>query len=324
MRAALAVACVTLSVAAGPQAARAGSASPAADTLARQVGPHRFPGAAGLPSPFLSTYLRSSTGVALTQGMEVKLYSFDEPPRLLASRQADLSYLTQEFEFQQRVSDAVAVRLALSGTGRLGTETAALLTEGVSVIMSWAAGSTFRLSERPGFRLSGSLDVSGNSLTVISPRTFVEDVLANGLSDTTNSLAESASNARVTTGLRAAWGRSATNGFMLFGDLGLRDPYDQGESTKADWLAGGAWSLDMRERWRPDLGFLFSATFRSSTSRNEDLGGGGWTTGLGVFYTGRPELTAGVQTAYTRLKQTDVDNEFGAFGLQFVLRYDFE
>lgn len=80
----------------------------------------------------------------------------------------------------------------------------------------------------------------------------------------------------------------------------------------------------MRERWRPDLGFLFSATFRSSTSRNEDLGGGGWTTGLGVFYTGRPELTAGVQTAYTRLKQTDVDNEFGAFGLQFVLRYDFE
>jgi hypothetical protein len=318
-----AVVCVALSAAAGPRAARAGSDPPVAAALARQVGPHCFPGVTGFPNPFLSTYVHSSTGVARTQGMEVGLFSLDDPPRLLASRQVDLTYLTQEFEFQQRVRNAVAVRLALSGTGRLGTQTAALLTEGVSVIMGWAAGGTLRLSERPGFLLSGSLDVTGNSLTVVSPRTFVEDVLANGLSDTTNSLAEGYANVRVTTGLRAAWGRSATTGYMLFGDVGFQDPYGPREPTEAYWQVGGAWSLDMRERWRPDLGFLASAAFRSSSSRNEDLGGGGWTAGLGIFYTGRPELTVGVQTLYTRLRQTKVDNEFGALGLNFVLRYDF-
>ena len=314
---------IGLSVTAGPRVARAGSDTPDGEPLARQVGPHRFAGAVGIPNPFLSTFVRSSTGVATTAGMEVGLYNFDDPPRLLVSKRVDLQYLIQEFEFQQRVGGDVAVRLALSGSGRLGTKMAAMLTEGVSVIMGWSAGATVRLAERPGFKLSGSLDACGNSLTAISPRAFVEDVLANGLSDTTNSLTDSRANRRVTAGLRAAWGKSRTLGYLLHGDVGFQEPYDERENTEVLWRAGGALSLDMRERWRPDLGFLASAIYQSRSSRNEDIGGGGWNMGLGIFYTGRPDLTVGVQTFHTRLRQTTMDNDFGAFGLNFVLRYDF-
>lgn len=294
-----------------------------ADGLARQVGPHRFAGALGIPNPFISAYVHSSTGLATTLGMEAQLYSLDDPPRLLASKQADLAYLTQAFEYQQRVGSDVAVRLALSGSARMGSETTALLTEGVSVITGWAVGATVRFSERPGFKLSGSLDMSGNSLTVVSPRTFVEDVLANGLSDSTNSLTAGYSNLLATTGLRAAWGRSETTGYMLFGDVGVQEPYEESKGTSFYWQAGGALSLDMRERWRPDLGFLVGATLRSTSSRNEDLGRSGWATNLGIFYTGRPEFTAGAQILYTQLHQTDVDKKFGALGLSLVLRYDF-
>ncbi len=293
----------------------------ATTTLSRQVGPHRFAGAASIPNPFLSTFVRSSTGIASTSGMEVGLFNFEDPPVLLATKQVDLMYLIQAFEFQQRTGDNLAWRLALTGSGRLGTDTAALLTEGVSAIMGWTLGCTVRLVERPGFQLSGTLDANRNALTVISIRSFIEDAVANP--DTTTSISEDLSNLRVNTGLRAAWGRSETIGYLLSADLGFQEPYDDTEDTEVYWQAGGAVSIDMRERWRPDLGFLVNANYVSSSSRNEDLGGGGWTTGLGIFYTGRPELTVGIQTMYTRLQQTTSDEKFGAFGLNLVLRYDF-
>lgn len=317
------VAALMLPVTAIPQVTYAQTSTQPAHDFARQVGPHRFVGAVGIPNPFLSGYLRSSTGVAGTLGMKVGFYNFDEPPLLLATKQVDIQYLIQEFEYQHRAGNNVAVRLALSGSGRLGTDTAALFTEGVSVIMGFAAGATVGLSERPGFKLSASLDLSANSLTAISPRAFVEDVLTNGLSDSTNSLSADYSNLRVTTGLRAAWGRSPTTGYILFGDVGIQEPYETQEDTGFWWQAGGALSLDMRERWRPDLGFVAGATFRASALRNEDLGDGGWATNLGIFYTGRPELTTGIQVLYTRLQQSAVDNKFSAIGLNLVLRYDF-
>ncbi len=294
---------------------------PVSTSLSRQVGPHRFAGATGIPNPFLSTFVRSSTGLAATSGMEVGLYNFADPPALLATKQVDLMYLIQAFEFQQRAGDAFAVRLALTGSGRLGTDTAALLTEGVSAIMGWTLGGTVRLVERPGFKLSGSIDANSNSLTVISIRSFVEDAIADP--DTTASISTEQSNLRVNTGLRAAWGKSETVGYLVSADLGFQEPYDESEDTEVYWQAGGAVSLDMRERWRPDLGFLINANYMSSSSRNEDLGGGGWTAGLGIFYTGRPELTVGIQTIYTRLQQTGADEKFGAYGLNLVLRYDF-
>jgi hypothetical protein len=308
---------------AGLQVTPAKAQPPASDVLARQVGPHRFLTAPGTPTPFLSTFLRVSVGAAVVSGMEIGLYNFEDPPQLIASKQTDLMYLAEDFEFQQRVGRDVAVRLLLTGSGRVGTETAALLSEGISAIAGWGAGGTVRLTERPNFRLAASLDAFGNTLTLVSPRSFVEDVLANGLSDTTNSLVDDSSNLRVTTGLRAAWGHSQTTGSQLYADIGFQEPYNEGEDTDVYWQAGGAVSLDMHERWKPDLGFHLSATYRSRYSRNEDLGGGGWTTGLGIYYTGRSELTLGVQTFYTRLQQRTIDNEIGAFGFNFTLRYDF-
>jgi hypothetical protein len=289
----------------------------------REVGPHRFPGAVGIPNPFLSTFVRSSTGIASTSGMDVGIYDFSDPPVLLVRKQVDLKYLVQEFEFQQRVGEDVAVRLALSGSGRLGTEPAALLAEGVSVIMGWTAGGTIRLAERPNFKLAGSLEASGNSLTVISVRSWIEDVIDDSDNPEGNSPVADESNLRMNAGLRAAWGKSRTTGFLLHGDVGFQEPYEEIEDTDVYWKTGAGLSLDMHEKWGPDLGFLLSAVYQSETNRNNDIGGGGWQTGLGIFYTGRPEFTAGLQTIYTNLKQTDSDNDFGAFGANLVLRYDF-
>ncbi len=320
-RAAIPALATVLLLASAWPAAQAQPDPPGGPVLSRQVGPHVFAGSTAVPSPFLSTFVRSTTGFAATSGMEVGLYNFADPESLLATQQVDLKYLLQTFEFQQRVSDGAAVRLAVSGSGRLGTDTAALLTEGVSAITGWTLGGTFRLAERPGFKLSGSLDAASNSLTVISIRSFVEDAIAN--QDTLGAISQGLSNWRASTGLRAAWGKSETIGYLLSADLGLQEPYDESEDNEFYWQAGGAVSIDMRERWRPDLAFLLSASYASSSSRNEDLGGGGWNAGLGIFYSGRPELTVGVQTIYTRMNQTTSDETFGAYGMSLLLRYDF-
>jgi hypothetical protein len=303
--------------------AHAASDSGAATTVARQVGPHRFPVGLGVPDPFLSTFVFAATGIASTQGLEIELLDFQDPPQPLGTKAVSLQYLTQTFQFQQHVGDRAAVRLGIAASGRLGTETTALLTEGISVIMGWGLGGTLQLAERPGFLLSGSLDVGSNGLTAISLRSFVEDVLANGFSDTTKSLAEDYSNLQVSTGLRAAWGRSTMTGYLLYGDVGFQEPYDDDKDTEAFVKLGGMVSLDMRERWEPDIGFAFGANYRSDSSRNEDLSSGGWDARLGIFYTGRAEFTVGLQTIYTRLEQSTADGDFNAIGATIVLRYDF-
>ncbi|HET9952749.1 MAG TPA: hypothetical protein VFS09_13250 [Candidatus Eisenbacteria bacterium] len=306
-----------------PESARAQSEPPSGRVPARQVGEHRFAGAVGVPNPFLSTYVSSSTGMATTLGLKVGLFNLDDPPQLLGTKEIDLYYLSQSFLFQQRVADAVALRLAVFGSGRLGTETASLLTEGISAIMGGSAGGTVRLTERPGFKLAATLDAGLNSLSAVSLRSFVEDIVANGLSDSTNSPTQQLSNFRLTTGLRAAWGRSVTTGYLLYGDIGYDEPYEQGGGDEFYWQAGGAVSLDMRERWGPDVGFTLGAAVRSDLRRNEDLGNGGWSTSLGVFYSGRPELTLGCQMLYTQLQQSKIDDTFGALGFAFILGYDF-
>jgi hypothetical protein len=314
---------IGLALVAGPGVAWAQAEASSNRPLARQVGEHRFAGAALVPNPFISTYVSSTTGVAATMGMNVDLFSLDDPPVLLARKAADLAYLSETFAYQQRVRDAVAVRLSAFGSGRLGTSTTSLLSEGVSAITGGSAGATMKLSERPGFKLAVSLDAAMNSMTVVSLRTLVQDIANNGLSDSTESPTQHLSNVRVTTGLRAAWGHGVSTGYLLFGDIGYQDPYEAGGDAEVYWQAGGAFSLDMRERWDPDVGFTIGAAVRSNARRNEDLTGGGWNTSLGVFYTGRPELTLGCQFLYTRLQQHNADDEFGALGLGFILGYDF-
>jgi hypothetical protein len=314
---------VALAAVAEVGAALAEPAPPIGRVLERQVGDHIFTSAVGIPNPFLSTYVSASTGLATTHGLKVALYDFQDPPQLLGTKESDLVYLSENFTFQQRVHQAAVVRVSVFGSGRLGTETASLLAEGISAIMGWSAGGSLRLSDRPGFKLSASLDASRNSLTAVSIRSFAEDVLANGLSDSTNSLSQNFSNFRLTTGLRAAWGHSLTTGYLLYGDIGYDNPYDPAASDKVYWQAGGAINLDMRERWGPDVGFTLGAAFRSNSRRNEDLGNGGWSSTLGVFYTGRPELTLGCQLLYTDLQQSNIDNHFGGMGLGLVVGYDF-
>ena len=314
---------VVLGLAASPDPGFAQTERSSDRILARQVGEHRFASAPVIPNPFISTFVSSSTGLAATLGMNVGLFNFAEPPQLLATKNADLIYLSETFTYQQRTSDAVALRLSAFGSGRLGTSTPSLLSEGVSAITGGSAGGTVRLSERPGFKLAASLDAGLNSMTAVSLRSFIEDIVADGLSDSTDSPTQHLSHFQLTTGVRAAWGHSVTTGYMLYGDIGYVNPYEPGGDDKVYWQAGGALSLDMRERWGPDVGFTLGAALHSNARRNEDLSEGGWVTSLGVFYTGRPELTLGCQFMYTRLQQRNVDNEFGALGTGFILAYDF-
>ncbi|HEX7878169.1 MAG TPA: hypothetical protein VF720_02100, partial [Candidatus Eisenbacteria bacterium] len=124
-------------------------------------------------------------------------------------------------------------------------------------------------------------------------------------------------------GLRAAWGKSTSFGYLLYGDLGAQEPYDPMDDTNFYWQAGGAVSWDMREKWRPDIGFTLASSYRSRTSRNEDLGSGGLNSSVTVAYTGSPNFNVGLQTIYQRLKQLEVDNRVGVLGFNFFLRYDF-
>lgn len=312
-----------LFILAAPPHVQAGSGSYAAPSVSRQVGPHCFSGAVSYPNPFLSTYVRSSTGLGSTTEFEATIYDVGSQPRVVKEMDVTLQYLLLGLEYQERVSHAVAVRGAVSGAGRMGIlDTAALLTDGVKVDVDCSVGATVALWERSRFKLSGSLDAAGKYFGDVLIRNYVEDVVAHGIGDSTNSIWEDATSLRATTGVRAAYGHSKTVGYLIYGDIGVQSRFFE-EDAEAVWDTGVVLSLDLQEHWGPDLGVAMSAMYRSPELIDPYTKTSRWDADLGIFYTARPELTLGVEIGYTPLRKSSLDEWYGMITMNILLRYDF-
>jgi hypothetical protein len=299
------------------------AANRSSQTLERYVGDHRFVGVPGVPNPFVGTFVRASTGVATTLGLQVEYLHFDDPPELIGIRENDLKFLIQEFEFQQKFGSRWAARLAASGSGRMGTDTATLLSEGISGIVGWNIGGTYQLSEKENFKLAVSRGCELQFAYRHRDRRLHpgcdRDRLERHDEHPGQHAIEPAHHRR-----RA--GRLGEEHLVRLRTLrgpGRQEPYDPEDDTQVFWQAGGVVSWDMREKWRPGPRVHAGHAYRSRSSRNEDIGSGGLNSSFTIAYTGRPDFNVGLQTSYQRLKQLEVDNRVGTLGFNFFLRFDF-
>jgi hypothetical protein len=289
-RTAAAVLCIALVVVFG--------ASPvgAAET-GRTLGGHTFMPSMQARDPFITTYLLSGTGISI---FELPLLTIDwEGPEPIVV-EGDVLYLVQGFRYQRALNDWLAVRGAFSATGRGGIDEKSVFTQGVMWSFAGGLGATARVwsAERAALAVSADV-VLGNAYT-INILDFAEDLIENGWDEESSFVSES-NTSQGQLGLVGAWAAKRWLGVTASVDWG----WTEGSGDR-NWdgrrLGGsGTVGIDFKELDAVPVGvrvaFSSQPIGQGGTDPNDDI----TSYGVGVFYTGRPELSIGGDATFLRL-----------------------
>jgi len=291
---------------------------------ARTLNGHSFLVSSTVGDPFLGTHIRTLTGGGRALGLEVPVYNLDGDQ--IATLSGNIAFFQLGLTYQQQLAKWVALRVNVSGSARLGTNHVALLAEGATAVYGGSIGAAFRLVEKRQFYFSALAEARSNSLYAISPLSFAQGIIESGGVDSTTQLLGKGDNWRLIGGLRAAYAFApwiGLTGLVEFGPAARFFEDDEGERDTRQFSAGGVASIDLRPGTGVPIGLAGSAMYQSENDRGDDLVGRQVVFGLGVFFTGRQDLSLGVETNYQRFDQRGVDAKINASQIKLILRYDF-
>jgi hypothetical protein len=290
----------------------------------RTYGGHSFIPSSNMSDPFMGTYIRTTVGAGRALDMQVPVYNLDGDQ--VATLSGNIAFLQLGLAYQQQIVRWLALRASFTGAARVGTNHVALLAEGASAVYGGTFGASFRLVEKQKFLLTALAETRSNSLYAISPLQFVYDVIESGTIDSTTGLLAKGDNWRLVGGLRTAYAFAPWIGVTGIAEYGPATRFfadDSGERNTSQLSLGGTVSVDLRPGTNVPIGFVGSVAYQSENDRGDDIAGRQTLFGLGVFYTGRDDLSLGIETGFQRFDQRDFENKVNAGSVKLVLRYDF-
>ncbi len=104
---------------------------------------HKFVVNSKIGSPFVNTYFKNNLGAGQTVGLE-----FPEiviKGKKIVQLQGEVAFTNIAFEYQQEIRDWMAFYADFKLLGRLGTETGALISQGVNIVSGYNFGWKFKL-----------------------------------------------------------------------------------------------------------------------------------------------------------------------------------
>jgi len=317
VRSAAALAALLLALGAAPEAraqAKDLITPQLADTPRPSLAGHTFVSTDLVPDAFVRTYVRSSLGYAEAQ-------SVDYPPVVvggdsLQTLNGSLTYATLGLEYQAKLRDWIATRIAAGLVTRLGTQGSSLVNEGVTVTSGYEFGFLGRLRQTPKSILCGTLGVADQSVTIVDVHQFAEDV-ANGVPNAR--LIDYVPAVRSNAGLRFAWAASRTFGVTLLGSTSYGDAPRRHETTSWGWDVGASVDYDAAPTHGIPLGAALAYRLTSLPGLTTTDNGNSSQTVLRVAYTGRHDLVA-VDILGVFDRQNTLAQGIWAGGIAFSMR----
>jgi hypothetical protein len=311
-RTAATVLCIALVVAFG--------ASPAgAEEAGRTLGGHTFMPSAQVRDPFITSYLLSGTGMSIFQ-LPMLTIDWEGPEPVIV--EGDVLYLVQGFRYQRAVNEWLAVRGAFSATGRGGIDEKSVFAQGVMWSFAGGLGATARVwgAERAALAVSADV-VLGNTYT-INILDYVEDVIEGGWNEESSLLSES-NTSLGWLGLVGAWAPRRWLGVTASVDWGWAEGSGDRSWDGRRLGGGGTVGIDFKELDAVPVGvrlaFSSKPIGQGGTGPADDIR----SYGVGVFYTGRPDLSIGADAIFLRLPLIDSDVRTDALQFSIDMRYYF-
>lgn len=295
-------------------------ASPAgAGDAGRTLGGHTFMPSIQVRDPFITTYLLSGTGVSIFQ-LPMLTIDWEGPEPVVV--EGDVLYLVQGFRYQRALNDWLAVRGAFSATGRGGIDGKSAFVQGVMWSFAGELGATARVWSTERAALAVSTDVALGNAYTINVLDFVEDILESGWDDETSLVSESKTS-QGWLGLVGAWAAKRWLGVTASVDWGWAEGSGDRIWNSRRLGGSGTVGIDFKELDAAPVGVRFAFS-----SQPIDQGGTGpdddiRSYGVGVFYTGRPDLSIGADTIFLRLPLIDSDVKTDALQFSIDMRYYF-
>ena len=307
-----AVLCIALAVAFGASPVGAGDAG-------RTLGGHTFMPSIQVRDPFITSYLLSGTGFSIFQ-LPMLTIDWGGPEPVVV--EGDVLYLMQGFRYQRALNDWLAVRGGFSATGRGGIDGRSVFAQGVMWSFAGGLGATARVWGGERATLAVSADVGLGNAYTINIMDFVEDIIEGGWDEESSLVAESnTSQGRL--GLTGAWAAKRWLGVTGSVDWGWAEGVGDGSWGGRKLGGSGTVGVDFKELSAVPVGVRFAFS-----SQPVDQGGTGpdddiRSYGVGVFYTGRTDLSIGFDTIFLRLPLINSDVETDALQFSVDMRYYF-
>ena len=271
--------------------------------------------------PFMGTFVRNASGGGNAIGLTVQVPLLEGGTAF--TTEADIVFMEVGLEYQQNLTDWLAVRIGGTGGARLGSSIEALLAEGATAVYGYNVGLSGQVVRTERFALAGSLNLVPNKSYVIHPLDFARSVVENGL-DSASSLLSKGSGWRFTVGLHPAWAATPWLGLVGQIDAGPNQASNEAtEEEKTQVTAGLGASINLKGTTRTPLGFILGYLRQSGRVGGERIAGGSSAFNFGVFYTGARSFIVGLEVLHSSIDQELSDDNINLVGAKLHLRYDF-
>jgi len=214
------------------------------------------------------------------------------------------------------------VRGAFSATGRGGIDERSVFAQGVMWSFAGELGATARVWGTERAALAVSTDVALGNAYTINILDFAEDIIENGWDEETSLMSES-NTTQGRLGLVGAWAAKRWLGVTASVDWGWTEGSGDSNWDSRRFGGSGTVGIDFKELGAVPVGVRFAFS-----SQPIDQGGTGpdddmRSYGVGVFYTGRPDLSIGADTIFLRLPLIDSAAKTDALQFSIDMRYYF-
>jgi len=282
-----------------------------------RLGEHVFVPVMAIDEPFINTHIQTTVGLGNSRNATVPVIDFNEDV-IIGTAKANVVLAGIGFKYQHKVKEWLAAGLDLNVSGRVGTSTPSLISEGLTGGIGYNVGWLVRIHQSEKFILSGTARLGNGSATYVNLLDWVDGILAGE----PVGLVQSRQSVRGTGGLQAAWGLSRRFGLLGSLNFSYGEPFDgQGGNS---WNHDGrlALSYDMAVDLSVPLGLaLTGGHFENKNGTFNDDGVWFWSARFALQ--SRKDFSIGldIQTYYLTGSQSGKEYQIGQFSIDMRYYY---
>lgn len=282
---------------------------------------HKFIINSAIGSPFIETYLQNRLGAGQTVDFRIPPVTIDT--QNVVQLRGDLVYTTIGVDYQQEIKDWMAFNIGFTLFGRLGTQTGALISQGVNVTTEFELGWLFKLYQSRKFALSGSLDLINTNYTLVDLQSFVENAIDSGAIVQSNKLVNNVPIVKAGGTLTCAYAFNRVFGFT--GNFNLHYGESADRQSEDIWYVeyGGAFDADLMPTKNIPIGFLLGFYHNNIPIANEEIVNQPNNLLAQINYTGKPDLNLGLEISYLSYRPSDFSNNIKFINMSMNFRYFF-
>ncbi|GMR24832.1 MAG: hypothetical protein BMS9Abin39_0101 [Ignavibacteria bacterium] len=285
------------------------------------LGDHKFMPNSVVKDPFIKTYIRNSVGIGQALNLDIPIVEIGDD-QVLGLR-GDLVFASLDFEYHHAVKEWLAVWGRFNLLARLGNDTQALLTQGVTAVTGFEFGWLFNLMRKENTMFSLSLSLENGNATIINLLDFVDRIVG-GDYTLNNSLVSNVQSLRGGSGLRFAWAASKLFGFYATGELLYGQSSEVRGDSKLFYNIGGVLDFDLNAVSDLPFGILLGYSQTNLQSSGNKGRGDLSTFFFRIGYNNPNDLSIGIENSLNIIPIQSLDQTINAGLTKIMLRYYFE